>query len=147
MSWNYALAYLRDEGILDDIPGDVEEAFKSLMATRGKLYRTVKSLPGFEATPAAEHLAIATECAATALTLHREAVAATGWPAASRLLLGDGLLTLAFDLVGRQPELDLVEFSALISQLLGEEDPESRIEELIARDSMATVLRDTTTIT
>jgi hypothetical protein len=145
VSWHEAFARLRDEGLLDDIPGDMEEALGALMAARGELYRAVKRLRKFEASPAVEHLAVATECATTALVLHREAVSAIGWPAASRLLLGDGLLTLAFDLVGRQPELDLERFSALISQLLGEEDPECRIEALIARDAMSTVLRDTTT--
>jgi hypothetical protein len=141
VSWNQALVRIQEQGFLEGLPGDLEEALMTLLNARGELYRAVKCLPGFEDSSSGEYLAIATECAATALVLHRKAIAARGWRAASCLLLGDGLLTLSFELLGRQPDIDVLKFSALVSQLLGEEDPERRFKDLIVRGSMAPMLR------
>jgi len=147
VTWNGAVERLREDGRLDGIPEAAEKALSAVFATRGGLYRAVRSMPDLKVTPAAENLALATEYAVTALSLQQKALRASGWSAASRLLLADGLLTLAFELVGVDSRLDLERFSTLVSQLLGESDPEARMEELLAYHDLTKIVKDTATST
>jgi hypothetical protein len=147
VSWNDAIHRIRDEAFLDGIPRDVDVALSSVLSGGGEFYRTVKCLPDVAANAAAEYLAIAMECAVTAVILHRETVTAHDWSAASRLLLGDGLLALAFNIASRHQNIDCVRFSALIGQLAGEKEPANLIRKLIEQERIGILLNDTTITT